>query len=127
MAETGIAAVEAPVVSQVKTSKETVKPKTSVKAGEITVSPPKKVHKKTSTATSTKSNKLPEIAHFPDAITGSIIHAWRTSMNETQAVFADRLGISSACISQWEKKGNHAIGIQARTLSALRRAWEMTH
>ena len=38
-----------------------------------------------------------------------------------------RLGITAASISQWEKRGEHVIGVQARTLSALRRAWEMTH
>ncbi|MFZ3207943.1 MAG: SWIM zinc finger family protein [Geobacteraceae bacterium] len=71
--------------------------------------------------------KTPNAAPFPDPLTGNAIYAWRSSLGETQAVFASRIRITPASISQWEKKGDAAIGMQTRTLSALRKAWELTH
>lgn len=65
-------------------------------------------------------------APFPDPLTGDDISAWRSALGETQAIFAARVGITAASISQWEKRGKAALGMQARTLAALRRAWEMT-
>jgi len=97
------------------------------KAVEKVASAPKKLQKKTSGVTSKRNKKVTDIARFPDAITGDTINAWRRSLGETQAAFAKRLGITAASISQWEKRGKDAIGIQVRTLSALRREWELTH
>ena len=74
-----------------------------------------------------KSRESSEVAPFPDPLTGDAISAWRLSLGETQAVFAARIRITSASISQWEKKGAATIGMQPRTLSALRIAWEQTH
>ena len=77
--------------------------------------PGKKTHKSSAT-----------VAPFPEPLTGDAIYAWRSSLNETQAVFAKRIRMTSASISQWEKKGATTIGMQPRTLSALRTAWEQT-
>jgi len=66
-------------------------------------------------------------APFPDPLTGDVIFAWRSSLGETQADFAARSGITAASISQWEKKGKVAIGMQQRTRSALIKAWQSTH
>jgi uncharacterized Zn finger protein len=64
---------------------------------------------------------------FPEPLTGSAISAWRSTLGETQATFAARLGITAASISQCEKKAGLAIGMQPRTLAALRKAWTLTH
>jgi DNA-binding transcriptional regulator YiaG len=127
MAEAGMADFETPAICPTKKTKAAVKQQPFVTTGKITVSPPKTLNKKLSPVTSRKSKQPAEIVYFPDPLTGGVIHAWRTSLGATQSVFAERLGITAASISQWEKKGKHAIGIQARTLSALLRAWEMTH
>lgn len=127
MADSGTSPLVTPVVSQVKSTKGAGKQQASAISAERAVSPLKKAHTRTSPTTSRKRNKIPEKSQLPDPLTGSIIHSWRSSLNETQSVFAERLGITAASISQWEKKGKHAIGVQARTLLALRRAWEMTH
>ena len=71
--------------------------------------------------------KSTDTAPFPDPITGDAIYSWRSSLGETQAVFASRIGVTAASISQWEKKGKGVIGMQSRTLSALRKAWKLTH
>lgn len=64
---------------------------------------------------------------FPDPLTGNDIAAWRSRLGETQALFAARIGITAASISQWEQKGKHGIGMQSRTLARVRNAWDMTH
>jgi uncharacterized Zn finger protein len=64
---------------------------------------------------------------FPDPLTGDAIYAWRSSLAETQAEFACRILVTASSISQWEKKGTATIGVQSRTLSALRKAWRLTH
>lgn len=61
---------------------------------------------------------------FPDPLTGEDVAAWRKELKETQAVFAARLRVTAASISQWERKGKAIIGVQARTLAALRKAWQ---
>jgi uncharacterized Zn finger protein len=63
---------------------------------------------------------------FPEQLTGADISAWRLTLGETQTVFAARIGLTAASISQWEKKGTTVISMQSRTLSALRHAWELT-
>jgi uncharacterized Zn finger protein len=126
MAEAGEAVSERTAVTLVKRSKPAVKHQSSVKAPGKPDSASKS-HKKTSAVTSKSSKKASDIFQFPDTLSGDAIHAWRSSLGETQAVFADRLLITAASISQWEKRGKDAIGVQARTLSALRRAWELTH
>ena len=66
-------------------------------------------------------------APFPDPLTGDAISAWRSALGETQTVFASRISKTAPSISQWEKRGKAAIGMQPLTLSALRQAWELTH
>jgi uncharacterized Zn finger protein len=127
MAVAGESVAEIPVTTALKKSKAVVKKLSPVKTGEKMVSTPKKLLRKTSTVTSENNKKIPEIVALPEPTTGDAINAWRRSLAETQAAFADRLGVTAASISQWEKKGKDAIGVQARTLSALRRAWNLTH
>jgi uncharacterized Zn finger protein len=123
MADVEEAVSNIPVTTPLKKSKAAVRQQASVKTVEKT----KKPLKKTSGVTSKNSKKTSDIATLSDPLTGDTIHDWRTSLNETQAAFANRLGITAASISQWEKRGEHAIGIQARTLSALKKAWKDTH
>jgi DNA-binding transcriptional regulator YiaG len=78
-------------------------------------------------AKATARKKSSRMDPFPDPLTGAAISAWRSSLGETQATFAARIGITAASISQWEKKGRLALGVQPRTLSALRKAWKLTH
>lgn len=68
----------------------------------------------------------PDGAPFPAPLTGDAIHAWRSALGETQTVFAARIGVTAASISQWEKKGKTVIGAQDRTMTALRKAWRLT-
>jgi uncharacterized Zn finger protein len=78
---------------------------------------------KTSEVTTTKKGKTP----FPKQLNGDAIYAWRSSLGETQAVFAARLRITAGSISQWEKKGSTVIGMLPGTLSAVKKAWKDTH
>ena len=82
---------------------------------------------KTSPATSKSRKKTYDVVPFPEPLTGAAIYAWRSSLGETQAVFAARIRVTAASISQWEKKGPAAIGMQASTLSAVKKAWKNTH
>ncbi len=63
-------------------------------------------------------------AKLPEPVTGEAILAWRTRLHETQAIFAKRLFVTSASISQWEKKGTQALNLQTATLASLRKAWK---
>ena len=83
--------------------------------------------KKASPAKSKRHKKMSDVIPFPNPLSGNAIYAWRSTLDETQAVFASRLGITAASISQWEKKGSSAIGMQSRTLSAVKKAWKNTH
>jgi DNA-binding transcriptional regulator YiaG len=126
MAEAAETVSGTPVVTTAKKSKPGKTPPTSAnKLGIHT--PARQLQAKTVTAKSKGHKKTPNAAPFPDPLTGNAIYAWRSSLGETQAVFASHIRITSASISQWEKKGNAAIGMQSRTLSALRKAWELTH
>ncbi|MDO9067038.1 MAG: hypothetical protein Q7W05_01105 [Deltaproteobacteria bacterium] len=82
---------------------------------------------KTAPAKSKKSKKTAAEALFPDPLTGDAIHAWRSSLGETQAAFAARLRTTAASVSQWERKGIATLGMLTRTRSALRKAWKDTH
>ncbi len=64
---------------------------------------------------------------FPARLTGQAISAWRSSLDETQAVFASRIGVTAASVSQWENKGKAVLGLQDRTVSKLGAAWKLTH
>ncbi len=64
---------------------------------------------------------------LPDPLTGTAISAWRSSLGETQATFAARIGVTSASISQWENKGRLTIGMRQSTLAAVRKAWTQAH
>jgi len=66
-------------------------------------------------------------AKLPEPVTGEAILAWRTRLHETQAIFAKRLSVTSASISQWEKKGPQTINLQTATLASLRKAWKAAH
>ena len=107
------------------------KPKkvTLTSANQLVIQPPVRwPHTKTTPASITKGRKKStDVAPFPDPLTGDAIYAWRSSLGETQAVFAARIGITAASISQWEKKGNAAIRMQSRTLLELGKAWKLTH
>lgn len=61
---------------------------------------------------------------FPDPLTGDDIRAWRSSLGETQAVFAVRLKVTASTVSQWEKRGNGEIGVQTGTLTKLKKGWK---
>ncbi|MDT8423323.1 MAG: hypothetical protein RQ724_06075 [Desulfuromonadales bacterium] len=63
---------------------------------------------------------------FPEPLTGNVIRAWRSDLNETQSQFAARLKISTSSISQWEAKGGKRLCMQRRTLAALHKAWKLT-
>jgi DNA-binding transcriptional regulator YiaG len=71
-----------------------------------------------------KNLKSSVVVSFPEPLTGDDIYAWRSSLGETQAAFASRIGITAASISQWEKKGKAALGMQPRTMALLRTAWK---
>ncbi|TWJ33528.1 hypothetical protein JN12_00202 [Geobacter argillaceus] len=81
---------------------------------------------KAAPATSERRNGTAGTVPFPDPLTGDAIRAWRSSLGETQTEFAARCRITSSSISQWEKKGTSVIGVQSRTLAALRKAWKLT-
>ena len=70
---------------------------------------------------------VPEMKPFPKRLTGAVILSWRSSLQETQAEFASRIGVSAGCISQWEKKMRQALQVRERALDALKRAWGDTH
>jgi len=70
---------------------------------------------------------VPEVKPFPKRLTGAVIFSWRSSLGETQAQFASRIGVSAGCISQWEKKMRQALQVRERALDALKRAWGDTH
>jgi len=64
---------------------------------------------------------------FPEPLTGTAIRAWRNSLGETQAAFAQRISVTAASITRWEKKSGQAPGMLNSTLAALRKVWENTH
>jgi DNA-binding transcriptional regulator YiaG len=69
----------------------------------------------------------PEAPPFPKRLTGKVILSWRGTLGETQLQFASRIGVSAACISQWEKKLCQALQVRERALEALQKAWKETH
>jgi DNA-binding transcriptional regulator YiaG len=102
------------------------KTKTTIKLPEKTaVILPKQ--KKISTAKVKGKNMKPIETPFPDPLTGDSILAWRTSLGETQAIFAIRINVFPTTVPAWEKKGKNKLIIQSRSLAKLRRAWELTH
>ncbi len=85
---------------------------------------------KPSTKASKKATARKKVSRqkpLPDPLTGTTISAWRSSIGETQAIFAARIGVTATSISQWENKGRHTIGMRPRTLVAVRKAWTLTH
>jgi DNA-binding transcriptional regulator YiaG len=78
-------------------------------------------------AASKSRKKTPEVSDFPEPLTGNAISAWRSSLGETQYVFAERIRVTASTVSNWEKKDAASFGVQVRTLSALRKAWLKTH
>jgi uncharacterized Zn finger protein len=101
---------------------------TPAPANKLGIHPPvRQQHTKATRAISKGRKKSTDVAPFPDPLTGDAIYAWRSSLGETQTVFAARLGITAASISQWEKKGKAAIGMQSRTLLKLGKAWKRIH
>ena len=71
--------------------------------------------------------EAPVVKPFPRRLTGSVILTWRSSLGETQAQFASRIGVSAGCISQWEKKLRQALQVRERALDALKKTWADTH
>jgi uncharacterized Zn finger protein len=92
-----------------------------------TISPARQPRTKTAPANAKGRKKTSDAAPLPDPLTGDAIYAWRSSLDESQIVFAARIGITAASISQWEKKGKAAIGMQSRTMVKLGKAWKLTH
>ena len=70
---------------------------------------------------------VPEVKPFPKRLTGKVILTWRSSLGETQAEFASRIGVSAGCISQWEKKLRQTLQVRERALEELKKAWVETH
>ena len=125
MAEPGETVSGAPAVTPAKKSKPEKLPSAAAHKLELQSSA-RQPRTQTAPAKSTGHKKSAAAAPFPDPLTGDAIYAWRSSLGETQAVFASRIGITAASISQWEKRGKAAIGMQPRTLSALGKAWKLT-
>ena len=127
LAETGEGVSGISAVTPGKKSKP--KNMTPASADKPGTSPPvRQPHTKATPATIKKGRKKSaDVAPFPDPLTGDAIYAWRSSLGETQAVFAARIGITAASISQWEKKGKAAIGMKSRTLLELGKAWKLIH
>ena len=120
MAETGEVEAGAPGIASTKRLKAAIKlPDKSISKSHL--------HKKQSPAPLKGGKKTPVTTLFPEPLTGSDIYTWRTSLGETQTVFAARLRITASSVSQWEKKGAAPIGMMPRTLSALRKAWKKAH
>lgn len=126
MAEAGETVSGAPAVTPAKKSKAEKMPPTSAKKLEIQPLT-RQPRTKTAPAKPKGRKKVTAVAPFPDPLTGDAIYSWRSSLGETQTVFAARIGITAASISQWEKRGKAAIGMQPRTLSELVKAWKLTH
>jgi len=126
LAEAGETASATSAIPTGKKSKLGKMPPTSANKIEIR-SPVRQPPAKTAPAKAKGHKKSAAAAPFPDPLTGDAIYAWRSSLGETQTVFAARIRITAASISQWEKKGSAAIGMQTRTLSALLKAWKLTH
>lgn len=120
MAEAGEVEIEAPVIASIKRLKAAIKAtdKSTTKS---------KTEKKQSPAPLKGGKKTAVITLFPEPLTGSAIYTWRTSLGETQTLFALRLKITASSVSQWEKKGAAPIGMMPKTLSALRKAWKKSH
>jgi uncharacterized Zn finger protein len=90
------------------------------------LTPVPQVSEKTSPAISKSHKKTSDVLPFPEPLSGDAIYAWRSSLGETQAVFAARIRVTAASISQWEKKGTAAVGMLTSTLSAVKKAWKNT-
>ncbi len=75
---------------------------------------------------SVKKKKTSDFPPFPETLTGNAIRSWRQALGETQAVFASRIGVTAASISQWERKGASSVSMFSVTLEALRREWDKT-
>jgi uncharacterized Zn finger protein len=73
-----------------------------------------------------KKAPAPKEEPFPAPLTGTAIRAWRTALGENQAAFAARLSVTSASISNWEKKDRQTLGVRDATLAALHAAWKLT-
>ncbi len=125
MAEAGEALSGATANPTVTIPKAAAKHQASGKAADKPSST-QQLQKKISPAKSKARNKKSDAVPFPDPLSGDAIYAWRSSLGETQAVFAARLKITAACISQWEKKGPPTFGVLSGTLSRLEKAWKNT-
>ncbi|MDO3377314.1 SWIM zinc finger family protein [Geoalkalibacter halelectricus] len=125
MAETG----EPPSETDAASAAGRPKPKTKTsKPGNESEAPSRaRGGRKKNAPVQSKERKEAPAAPFPEPLTGEAIRAWRSSLGETQAAFASRIGITAASISQWEKKGKGTLGMQPRTLTALRKAWRLTN
>ena len=131
IATTGLADVFG--VDMAEASEEIIPPVTSAKKSKISVKidtkpvPALQKAKKKVPVSSKGDKKSSATIPFPDLLTGDAIYNWRVSLGETQAAFAGRLKRSTGIVGQWEKKGKNTVGVQARTLAVLKRAWEQTH
>ena len=60
---------------------------------------------------------------FPAYLTGASIRKKRKSLGFTQAIFANKIGVSAARISQWERKGRKRLNPKKTTVTKLREIW----
>ena len=126
----GVEMAEEAALTLHKEGKETVKPKTEKnKAARAEPVMTKTLKKPASPKKSQKQqvNNAPAAPRFPKILTGDHIRVWRAKLGETQAVFAKRLSVTAASISQWERKGEQQLSMQESTLASLRNAWKNTH
>jgi uncharacterized Zn finger protein len=111
LAEPGEAvSVDSAIAPAKKSKPEKVTPTSANKPGKQ--SPVREPRKETGPAISKARKKSAYKASFPDPLTGDAIYAWRSSLGETQAVFAARIGITAASISQgchWHAV-SHSVG-----------------
>lgn len=110
-----------PEISAVKAQKPE-KPAIKKETKKMAPTPPIKAK-----AVPVKKKAADKSTTFPEPFTGNELYFWRSALGETQAAFASRIGVSAASISQWEKKGKNGITTAESIITALKKAWGLTH
>lgn len=126
LAEADTLEEENPVAAPAQKNKSKEPSRSTAVRSKPSANPTKKVvRKRTNQKPGDDKELLPKVP-FPAPLTGNAIFNWRSSLGETQTQFATRLKISAGSVSRWEKKKEKTLGIQSRTLVALRQAWNLT-
>lgn len=120
LAEAGpVDTIERPALN--KTKRRSEKPLTeNAKEGKPTKEKPSSVNKKETVKRGRGGKGKPA---FLGPLTGDVVRELRLRLGETQARLAARLGVTSASISQWERKGKDTIRILSVTEKKLREVW----